>query len=254
LKIDVKGRSFEASCDAIPGYMAAMVMPFTVRDEKALEGLQPGTPVDFTLVVEGRKSYAEGIRIHQYQAMEQEALRARRLQLLQEPANALQIGQPIPDFRLTNQTGQRIALSQFSGKVVAITFIYTSCPLPEYCFRLSNNFGRLNKRFAERMGRDLILLSMTFDPEHDTPKVLAKYANAWKADAKSWHFLTGDLTEVKAVCRNFGLNFWQDEGLLTHSLHTVVVDRQGKLAANFEGNEFTAQQLGDFVATVMDRR
>ena len=84
-------------------------------------------------------------------------------------------------------------------------------------------------------------------------KVLAQYANTWKADPKSWHFLTGSLSDVKAVCRLFGLNFWQDEGLLTHSLHTIVIDRQGKLAANLEGNEFTAEQLGDFVSTALER-
>jgi protein SCO1 len=260
LRIDRAHRSFDASCDAIPGYMAAMVMPFSVRDEKSLDGLQAGLYVEFTLVVESRHSYAEGIRIHRYQTMEQEALRARRLQLLQDeekpgPAGkALALGQPVPDFTLTDQTGQRIALSQFAGKVVALTFIYTSCPLPDYCFRMSNNFGRLNKRFADRMGRDLVLLSISFDPVHDQPKVLAKYAATWNADPKSWHFLTGPVSDVKAVCGLFGLSFWQDEGLLTHSLHTAILDRKGKLAANFEGNEFTAKQLGDFVGAVLERK
>jgi protein SCO1/2 len=116
---------------------------------------------------------------------------------------------------------------------------------------LSNNLGRLQKRFADRMGRDLVLLSVTMDPVHDTPEVLAKYGTTWKADARSWHFLTGPEPEVRKVCRRFGVNFWPDEGSLTHSLHTIVIDRQGKLAANFEGNEFTAQQLGDFVEAVL---
>jgi protein SCO1 len=260
LNIDRPHRSFVASCEAIPGYMAAMVMPFSVRDEPSLAGLQPSMFVEFTLVVDGHRSYAEGIRIHHFQAMEQEALRARRLQLLQEPekpgpaGSLLALGQAVPDFVLTDQAGQRVALSQFAGKVVALTFIYTSCPLPEYCFRLSNNFASLNKRFADRLGSDLILLSITFDPVHDQPKVLARYASTWKADPKSWHFLTGTLSDVKAVCRLFGLSFWQDEGLLTHSLHTVILDRRGRLAANFEGNEFTATQLTDFVGVVLERK
>jgi protein SCO1/2 len=165
LKIDRPHRTFVASCAAIPGYMEAMVMPFTVREEKALDGLDPSTPVEFTLVVEGRHSYAEAIRVHHYESLEQEPLRARRLQLLADPGgNHLTLGQPVADFALTDQTGQRVALSQFAGKVVALTFIYTSCPLPDYCFRLSNNFGRLSKRFSVRMGRDLVLLSITFDP------------------------------------------------------------------------------------------
>jgi protein SCO1/2 len=255
LKIDRPHRTFVATCAAIPGYMEAMVMPFTVREETALDGLEASTPVEFTLVVENGHSYAEAIRVHHYESMEQEPLRARRLQLLAVPGtDSLTLGQPVADFALTDQTGQRVALSQFAGKVVALTFIYTSCPLPDYCFRLSNNFGRLNKRFADRMGRDLVLLSITFDPVHDQPKVLAKYASTWKADPKSWRFLTGALPEVKDVCRHFGLNFWQEEGSLTHSLHTVVIDRHGKLAANFEGNEFTAEQLGDFVEVEMRKQ
>jgi protein SCO1/2 len=256
LKIDRPHRTFVASCGAIPGYMEAMVMPFTVREESVLDGLEPSLSVEFTLVVESGHSYAEAIRIHHYESLEQEPLRARRLQLLAAPAAAtsLTLGQPVADFALTDQTGQRVALSKFAGKVVAITFIYTSCPLPDYCFRLSNNFARLGKRFADRMGRDLVLLSITFDPVHDQPKVLAKYANTWKADPKSWHFLTGTLPDVKAVCRQFGLNFWQEEGSLTHSLHTVVIDRHGKLAANFEGNDFTAEQIGDFAAVEMGKQ
>jgi protein SCO1 len=145
-------------------------------------------------------------------------------------------------------------LSQLAGKVVAVTFVYTSCPLPDYCFRLSNNFGQLNQRFAGRMGRDLVLLSISFDPVHDQPKVLAKYASTWKADAESWRFLTGPLGEVKAVSRQFGLNFWADEGYITHSLHTLVIDRQGRLAADFEGNQFSARQLGDYVEVLISGR
>jgi protein SCO1/2 len=257
LKVDADRRTFSASCSAIPGYMEAMIMPYSVRDGKALTGLQPGMYVDFTLVVDGGSSYAEGIHIHRFESMEQEPLRARRLQLLEdmrkpEPGkSSVSVGQPVGDFTLTDQTGQRVALSQLQGKVVGITFIYTSCPLPDYCFRLSNNFGRLNKRFANQMGRDLILLSVSFDPVHDQPNVLRKYASTWKADPKSWHFLTGPLPDVKELCRRFGLNFWPDEGTLTHSLHTFVIDRTGKLAAKFEGNEFSAEQLGDFVEVTL---
>jgi protein SCO1/2 len=104
------------------------------------------------------------------------------------------------------------------------------------------------------MERDLILLSITIDPVHDQPKILAKYAATWKADPASWHFLTGPAEDVKAVARKFGLNFWQDEGQLTHALHTLVIGRSGKLAADFEGNEFTAEQLGDFVDVMLGGR
>lgn len=256
LKTDRERMSFVASCAAIPGFMEAMTMPYSVRDRKALDGFQPGMQIDFTLVVDGQHSWAEGLKAHRFETMQQDPMRARRLQIM-EGAEAgpapLAIGQAVPDFTLTDQAGKRVTLSQFRGKVVGLTFIYTSCPLPDYCFRLSNNFGQIAKRFHDRMGRDLILLSVTFDPEHDTPAVLAKYASTWKADPEQWHFLTGTLPDIKAVCNRFGVSFWQDEGFLTHTLHTVVIDRQGKVAANFEGNEFTAAQLGDFVQTMLER-
>jgi protein SCO1/2 len=259
LSIDHSHRSFTASCAEIPGYMKAMVMPIPVRDAKALTGLKSSMFVDFTLVVEKDRSWAENIHIHEYENLAQEPLLVRRLQMLArlDKANPMPpliaIGAPVPDFTLTDQTGQRVSLSRFAGKVVGVTFIYTSCPLPDYCFRLSNNFGRLQKRFTARMGRDLILLSISFDPTHDTPEVLAKYASSWKADPSSWHFLTGTADEVKAVCRRFGLNFWPDDGSLAHSMHTLVIDRKGKLSANFEGNQFSAEQLGDFIEATLNR-
>jgi protein SCO1 len=255
LDVDRAHRTFTASCSSIPGFMPAMVMPFSVRDPRVLEGIQPSMFVDFNLVVESNDSYADNIRVHTYQNFEQEALRARRLELLDRmtgaspavPATA--VGERIADFALTDQLRNRVALSQFAGKVVAMNFFYTSCLLPNYCFRLSNNLGQVRKRFTSRMGKDLVFLSITFDPVHDQPDVLAKYAAIWKADPQSWHFLTGPLQEVRTVCLRFGVNVWPEDGQLTHSLHTVVIDRQGKLAANFEGNEFTAQQLGDFIQT-----
>jgi protein SCO1/2 len=258
LRIDQPHLRFVASCSEIPGYMKAMVMPIPVREAKALAGLKPSMFVDFTLVAEKGRSWAENVRVHSYENLAQEPLLVRRLEMMarldkSNPApTPLGIGERVPDFTLTDQTGQRVSLSRFAGKVVAVTFIYTSCPLPDYCFRLSNNFARVQKRFAGQMGRDLVLLSISFDPVHDQPEVLEKYASTWKADPNSWHFLTGTAAEVKAVCRMFGLNFWPDEGFLAHSLHTLVIDREGKLAGNFEGNQFTAEQLGDFVEATLN--
>ena len=193
LKVDPPHRSFEASCAAIPGYMEAMAMAYSVLDNRELADLKPGAYVNFTLVVEKKRSYAERIRIHHYESSEREPLLARRLKLLEAPQATVKPGDAVPIFTLTDQTGSRVTLSQWAGKVVAVTFIYTSCPLPDYCFRLSNNFSQLNQRFAGRMGRDLVLLSISFDPVHDKPKVLAKI----KAAANAHGIHVGD--EAKAA-------------------------------------------------------
>jgi cytochrome oxidase Cu insertion factor (SCO1/SenC/PrrC family) len=148
---------------------------------------------------------------------------------------------------------RHVALSQFNGKVVAINFIYTSCALPNFCFRNSNTFGVLQKQFKEQMGRDLVLLTVTFDPLRDQPDVLNRYARTWKADPDTWHFLTGSVPEIQRVSNMFGVDYFPDEGLMNHSLHTAIVDREGRLAANIEGNQFTADQLTDLVRTMLSR-
>jgi protein SCO1/2 len=158
----------------------------------------------------------------------------------------------VPDFVLNDQNHRRVALSQFSGKLVLINFIYTRCALPNFCLRISNNFGVLQRRFQPRMGKDLIFLTVTFDPVHDTPEALARYASAWKADPQNWRFLTGLTSDIARVCASFGVDFFPDEGLMDHSLHTAIIDSQGKLVVNLEGNEYSAEQLGDLVQTVLD--
>lgn len=259
LQVDRAHRSVQVSCQAIPGQMDAMVMTLVVEDAKTLDGLKPGMMIDFALAVHEHENYAKDIRIHQYENVTQEPMAAQQLKILEEAAShspaapALGIGRPVPDFTLIDQNRQSVTFSQLAGKVVAITFIYTSCPLPNFCFRMSNNFGVLQKRNTHRMGKDLVLLSITFDPEHDQPDVLAEYARTWTKDQTGWYFLTGPVPDVQKVCWAFGMNFWQDEGFLTHSLRTLVIDRQGRIAASLEGNEYTSKQLGDLVESIIER-
>jgi protein SCO1 len=259
IRVDVAHRVIELSCQPIPGYMDAMVMAFPVRNAEELKGLKPGMIVDFKLNVEKDAAYAEQIRVRPFESGAQEPMAARQLEILEaatagsssRAAPVLHVGEAVPDFTLIDQDRQKVRLGDFRGKVVAITFIYTRCPLPNFCFRMSNNFGVLHRRFADQMGKNLVLLSVTFDPEHDQPEVLAEYARTWAKDTASWHFVTGPPADVRKVDAEFGVNSWQDDGLVTHSLHTVVIDIDGRLAGNLEGNEYTAQQLGDLVESIM---
>jgi protein SCO1/2 len=164
---------------------------------------------------------------------------------------ALAIGDRVPDFALIDQRRQRVSLSGLAGKVVALNFIYTRCALPQFCLRVTNNFGVLQKRFLRELGRDLVLLTVTFDPTQDTPEALAKYAARWNADPQTWHFLTGDRDLVRRVCASFGIDAFPEEGLINHSLRTAILDRRGTLVASLEGNQYTPEQLGDLVATVL---
>jgi protein SCO1/2 len=259
LNVDASRKSMTVSCASVPGYMDAMAMPFDVREAKILDGIKPGATIDFTIVVEGDSSYAENIRVHRYENLEQEPLEARRLAIVSKLANPaaasdiLNLQQRVPDFTLADQARNKVALSQLNGKVVVLSFAYVRCPNPAYCFRLTNHLGELQKRFAKVLGSDLVLLTVIIDPEHDQNEAISKYAEIWHANPQTWHFLTGSLPEVQRVSRMFGMESWKDEGFLTHSFHTAIIDRQGRLSANLEGNQFTSQQLSDLVQTVINK-
>ena len=259
VSVNAGARTFTASVQAIPNYMQAMTMPFEVRQASELQGLGPGVVVAFTLVVDATTSYATAIRTVQYSNTEQDPFSANRLKLLSDLAAAkggsvvpaVAVGAAVPDFTLVDQKKRSVSLSQFKGKVVVANFIYTTCALPNFCLRLANNFNVLQKRFARDMGRDLILLTLTFDPTHDTPDVMAAYAGQWSANPDTWRFLTGAPADVDRACRLFGVRAFATDGLMDHSLHTVIIGRDGTLLSNIEGNQFTATQLGDVVASAL---
>jgi protein SCO1/2 len=267
LEVDPAHRFIVISCDAVPGYMDPMEMRFELRDAShdssretaTLSALKPGKTIRFTIVEAGHKLYADSIQTAAASNFEPEPMEAGGLSVIDAAMHPgappkLEIGQPAPDFTLTDQAGKAIRLSQFAGKVVALTFGYSHCPNPDYCVRLSTNLSQIEKRFHAQGGRDLVLLTIMIDPERDQGAALSEYAAVWKADPAEWHFLTGPLLEIHQLAGNFGMNFWTNEGLITHTLHTVILDRHGRLAANLSGNHFTPKQLGDLVQTVLDRK
>jgi protein SCO1/2 len=251
LKVDAASRTMVVSHEAIAGLMDAMAMPFEIRRAADLRGLVPGAIVEFTLVVGDSTSHATDVRVRRYESIEQDPVTARRLALLKRiagmAATPLAIGARVPDFTLIDQTGRPASLATLAGKVVVVNFIYTRCALPQFCLRVTNHFGVLQKRFARQLGHELALLTVTFDPQRDTPEVLATYAARWNAAPASWRFLTGDVDAVRRVCGLFGVEAFVDEGLVNHTLRTAIIDRRRLLAANIEGNQYTAEQLGDLV-------
>jgi len=257
LKVDPSGRRFLVSHDSVSDLMPAMAMWFDLKDPSELKGVTPGAIVEFVLAVGPTSARAERIRVRQYVNVEQDPLAARRLRLMKEATgpgsavSALAVGQAVPDFSLLDQARQTVTLSQLRGRVIAVNFIYTSCVLPQFCFRMANHFSVLQKRFKASLGRDLLLLTVTFDPVRDQPERLAEYASQWKADPHVWHFLTGAPSDLQRVCSLFGVDAFPDEGLLTHTTRTAVIDRRGVLRASVEGNEFTAVQLGDLVQAAL---
>jgi protein SCO1/2 len=214
--------------------MDAMAMPFPVGSTKELDHLTPGSRVQFELVIQHKAASVRHIVVTQAALDDVPIPKAE---------GKVAVGEAMPDFTLTSQDGSAVSLSQFRGQLVAVDFIYTRCPLPDVCPRLSANFARLQKRLGARV----TLLSITLDPEFDTPAVLSDYARRWAADPRIWRFLTGAPDRVQKVAGQFGVVYWPEENAITHTSSTALIDREGKLAALLEGWSFTSQQLLDLV-------
>ena len=249
LDVNPDKQTMIVSHEAVPGYMGAMAMPFRVRRSEEIASLQPGDAVQFRLTVTQHASYAE--RVEREKGTKRDKRPSQPELALEKPKEALSRGAQVPDFDLLDQRGRPVHLHDFRGKIVLLNFIYTRCPLPEVCPRLAASFARIQERFEPRMGKDMVLLSITMDPQYDTPTVLAAYARRWGA-GPDWRFLTGRLETVERIARGFGLVYWPEEGLLTHTSQTAIVGRDGRLAALVEGSSFQDGQMMDLVGRQLE--
>ena len=247
LQVNRPGAVVTISHEALPGFMDAMAMPFELRGGARATPLTPGDRVALRLGVKGNRSWIDRLEVVSGAPVDAGLQNTPAVPLL------VPVGGTIPDFELMDHAGRQVALSSLRGKVVAVNFIYTRCPLPDYCPRMVANFRAVRDRFRDRMDRDLVLLTVSFDPKYDTPARLAEYATAERAGGPGWHFLTGDARGIERVCAAFGIQYFPEEGLITHTLQTAVIDRAGRLAATVEGKDFTGRQLTDLIASVLGR-
>ena len=245
LVVAVKPRekAVEIKHEEIPGYMPAMTMPFDVKDTNELAELEPGQRVSFRLLVTDTEGWIDHI---QKLGEATNTLPAAGPVRLARNVDPLQGGDLLPDYRLVNQFGEEIHTSQFKGRALAITFLFTRCPYPTFCPLVANHFEEVQKKLLElpQAGTNWHLLTISFDPEFDKPEVLKVYAQSHHYDPKHWTFATGDLVDITAIGEQFGLAFWQDQnGSISHNLRTVVIDATGRVQKVFEGNTWTADEL-----------
>jgi protein SCO1/2 len=249
LSVDSSAHAVLVSHRDIPHYMPAMTMQFPVHKPADLSTLYPGAQVEFKLVSRKAGSYIENLRLVGGSAVIED--QGDRI-ILPPNSDKVAVGAAMPDFSLIDQLSRPVRLSDLRGKVVAVDFIYTRCPLPDVCPRLSANFARLQSRFQPKMGSDLALLSITIDPQYDTPQVLERYGKIWNTK-EGWRLLTGPDAAIEVVARRFGMNYWPEEGLITHTSETGVIGRDGKLAARVDGSSFTPAQLGDLIQRELEK-
>jgi protein SCO1/2 len=242
VEVDREHRTVTVAHEEIPGYMAAMTMPFQVRDDWAFTALKPGRQIAATLVVQGGRSWLENLSVSEG------AGDAGAVTVAKAPAGA--IGSEIPDFTLSNQDGRLIRMSQFRGSALLVTFIYTRCPLPDYCPLMTNHFLSLYRSLVkeEPLLARTHLLTVSFDPAFDTPAVLREYAERYlrgeATDAfNRWDFATGTAEEIRKMAGYFGLEYWSEGGQIVHSLRTAVISPDGKLVRLYSGNDWTPGDL-----------
>jgi protein SCO1/2 len=247
LGLDAKNGMIRIHHEAIPEFMPAMRMSFTLKDPRELESLKVGDIVQGSLWVVREK----GI-VTEY-ALGDLAVVSRPLTLKVEGGEAslaglpkrLEPGEVVPDFAMTTQDGTPLKLSDLRGKVVALTFIYTRCPLPDACPLLSRKFSEVADRLSTAPGRAerMRLLSVSFDPEHDTPEVLKKYATIQGAKPPLWTFAVASHAELARVAPGLGLSYGPRSDDIMHNLTAVVIDAEGRLVKIESGKSWTPTDL-----------
>jgi protein SCO1/2 len=232
----------------IKGYMPAMTMPFKIKNDADLEMLKPGDQVTGALVVDDVESWVEITAIVEGPVTD--------LQTVDVPGEP-RPGTDVPDFGLVNQDGKRIHLAQYRGQALALTFIYTRCPMPDQCTLMSNNFAAIDQELQTQpdVYAKTHLLTISFDPEYDSPKVLRSYGASHTGrytdeTFRHWEFAGGSADEVKGIAQYFGLRYFHDtesgQDQVIHSLRTAVIGPDGKLFKLYRGNEWKpAEIVGD---------
>ena len=237
LSIDKSQNQVLVDHEAIPGFMDAMAMPYTVKDPALLNSLAPNDQITADLVVSAGRAWLENIVV-----MGKGAQAGTRSESHFYPPET---GAEAPNFTLLNQDGKKVQLNSYKGRAVLLTFIYTRCPLPDYCPLMDRNFAEIDRELAKSPGEysKTHLLSVSFDPEHDTPQTLETYGQkylhlAGENNFKHWEFVAVQPEEAQKVGAFFGLLFKEEQGIFTHSLSTVILDPQGKIYKWYPSNHW----------------
>jgi protein SCO1/2 len=234
--------------EPITGFMDAMIMPYTFKPPAQIDQLQPGDSITADVVVDSDKYWLENVRVtgHSKPATD-------------KPAAAMHIpasGDEVPDFKLVNQSGEHISLHQYRGQTLLLTLIYTRCPFPDFCPRVSHEFSAIDHQVRADPARygKTHLLSISFDPAHDTPKVLRAYGFSCAGSKDPtlfahWEFSAIPQAELTEFADYFALTHTEEGGLITHSLSTAVISPDGKIFKWYHGADWQASDLLQDIAT-----
>ena len=240
LAVDPARQEITVKHGDIGGFMPGMTMPFKVRDGRSLQGRKPGELIKATLVVTNSTGRLEDI------------VNIGEAPLTADAAHGvagapLEPGASVADAAFVDQSGRERRLSDWRGKTLAVTFVYTRCPLPDFCPLMDRNFAAIQQSLVSDQSPGRIhLLSISFDPAFDSPKVLAAHAKKAGARPDAWTWLTGDQDPIDAFAAQFGVSIIRDDRPMqeiTHNLRTIVIDRSGRVVKIYNGNDWKAEEL-----------
>lgn len=229
------------SHEDIKDYMPAMTMPFTVPSESDIKILAPDDLITATLVVDGSQAWLEDLIITRQSGNAAAAM----------PGAVLgKEGDEVPNFTLRNQDNRQIKIQNYRGKTLLLTFIYTRCPVPEYCTLMSNNFAQIERALGQdtELYGKTHLLSISIEPSYDTPEVLRSYGAAHteryeKETFAHWEFAGGTTQQVKDIAQYFGLTYFPDKDQIIHGLRTVIVKPDGRIGKIYTGNDWKPEEV-----------
>ena len=238
--VEPEKRSVTVSHEDGTGYMPAMTMPFTIRNESDLQILAPDDEITATLVVDGSHSWLEDLIITRQSAI---APAMSGIPMAKE-------GDEVPNFTLRNQDNREIHTQNYRGRTLLLTFIYTRCPVPDYCTLMSDNFAQIDRALSQDPGlyEKTHLLSISIDPSYDTPGVLRSYGAAHTERYQNetfahWEFAGGTTEQVKKIAEYFGLTYFPEKDQIIHALRTVIVGPDGKIVKIYTGNDWKPEEI-----------
>jgi protein SCO1 len=249
VSIDSQAQSALIDGDAVPGFMDGMAMTYKVKPAATLSHLNPGDSISAEVVSEpedenGRSDYwLENVRVTARSSSSAAGTSSLHMPVPREQ---------VPDFSFVNQDGKSISVGQYRGKVLLVTFIYTRCPFPDFCPRMSANFAKIYEQFAiDRALANVQLLSISFDPDHDGPKVLRDYgfSVAHTHDAalfRRWNFAVPRQADLPKIADFFALTVKPEGGLITHNLSTAMIGPDGKIVEWYHGGDWQISDLMNY--------
>ncbi len=251
ISVDVPRGLIVVKHGEIPDLMPAMTMQYAVADPKQIESLQPGDKITADLVVSKSKGRLEKITL------------VSKGNGTPSTATSQQIpekGATVPDFALVNQDGKAIHIRDFRGKVLLVTFIYTRCPLPDFCPRMNNNFREIQKLLlaTPQSQTRTAFLSISFDPAHDTPAVLKHYASIYNhpPDPKNrfnWQFAVPRAKDLPSIASYFGLVLQTENAQIVHSLSTTLIGPDGKIEEWYDTNDWQPNEVSQLIVRLLNQ-